>query len=275
MMRIVFKQIRLLTRILSSIRIFKNFIARNIVLHETCCSLSNLLHEDSTKTINNILRNHQASKKKLSYPNLFAKNSPLIFCNTSLLSPFHRSDVVYMLSKPFEINPGNSRSPPKAFDVIKPRRKRLWKTIDPFRYQPKSQRSCPYQSLSSLNNPPWPTTTNLTLSPFIKKEKFQRQNSKEAMDVRERRRHERKRVERVEHGENGENTIISSAGRKEGGKVFWKRGKKSSDGDLVWPVHRTKGVKRWKGARKENSSFLGSWWTYHVDRGKGLSWRRD
>lgn len=48
------------------------------------------------------------------------------------------------------------------------------------------------------------------------------------------------------------------------GKIFWKKGKKSSDGDLVWPVHRTKGVKRWKGARKENSSFLGSWWTARI-----------
>lgn len=123
MMRIVFKQIRLLTRILSSMRIFKNFIARNIVLHETCCSLSNLLHEDSMKTTNNILRNHQASKKKLSYPNLFAKNSPLIFCNTSLLSPFHRSDVVYMLSKPFEINPATADPRQKHSTLSNPEEK--------------------------------------------------------------------------------------------------------------------------------------------------------
>ena len=114
--------------------------------------------------INNILHNHQTSKKKrLSFQNLFAKNSPLIFCNASLpsftfLSLQHRSDVY--TSKPFKINRENSRSPPKAFNAIKPRRKRVWKTNQSVSYHPKSQRSSRlplsipflFERSSSMNN---------------------------------------------------------------------------------------------------------------------------
>lgn len=100
-MHIVFKQIRLLTRILYSIWIFKFHLMQHCFINNVVhYLLSNLLHEDSVRTTNNILHNYQASKKRL--PSFFATRASFH------LSLQHRSNVVYT-SKPFEINPGNSK----------------------------------------------------------------------------------------------------------------------------------------------------------------------